>query len=1176
MIDITTIGIGVQTDGVVKGQKELDKFGQSANKASKEADKVTKSANESSKASTALAGSVKLLGAAYVALAGLRGLGATIDAYTKYTAQLKLATRSQEEYNSALQSVSRIATTAQADIGAIGTLYARLNNALRDLGATQQQVSDITENVGLALKVSGASASETASAMLQLSQAFASGVLRGEEFNAVNESAPALMRALAESMGVPIGKLRELASNGQITSDVLMKAFGDPKLLESFRNQAKEVQTLSGAIQLLKNEFTVFIGEVAKRTGVVDLFTLAINAGSGALKSFNDYLATGKLRLEAFLPAYDAYRKKMDEEAGKQANKVTTFTFAPKISDELNAGDFGVFNEEKVRQAKEINALYDSFTKNIKINSVVTAEQNKIQEDAKKLLDAEKITREDYNKIIAESNNLLANLNKGEDDRRKKSAKSLEDLAAKEEKTRKYLFNLQQELDDEVTKRYNQAEKIRATDDKAEYERKLKNINLLQAAQDRANDEQRRQQEELAREQKRLNEEFSRSLTDAIFRGFESGKSFIQNFKDTLINAFKTLILRPRIEAIISVSGIGAILGGGNANASGLVDGSLSGGGGILNNGISGAFNDVMNIFSKSNASIIGGIETLGGKIANGMGGIRDTIGGYLGANASFVSNAMSYGGAILQAAQGNWGGAIGTGIGTAVGGPVGGAIGSFLGGAVGGLFGKSKAKRPVYISSASSTYDAGKFNTSFGTLAGQPKQVKSLGADANLEQVNQAFSESLGALLGSFGQSQKISTSIRLWKRKAALGWFDANFGDGESISLYSDLGRGDTNAAFQTFFNRVLTEGIVSSIQKTKLPEGVKALFNGLADKTVINTLINDVIRLNSSATKLNQSFDITVDQVALMAKESDIAGENFTKLVNTLTEAANEALTVGQALTSVRTGIIDVLGAIPDSMKSYDEAIKAINTSTAEGRQEFLKYLDTRGTFKEYQAAIDGLKGGVKGALFGIVSDAEKQQIMNEDLAKLFADLNREVPASIEELIALGKSIDYTTEEGLNLAAVFPALVEAFNATKNSVDSLMNSLRDASKFASSFEYNRYLGVSSNYGASFANQYVDSMPSYAVGTDYVPSDGVAMLHQGEAVLTKSDNANLSTSMQTVAGEISSLRNEQASINSALQSIAISAMKSERSLDRLQKDGFIIRDVDANGDPQVIQVEMA
>lgn len=209
------------------------------------------------------------------------GLGAAqlvqaTDRYTKYTAQLKLATQSTQEHAAALSEVRRISTLAQTDVATMGTLYARITNATRELGVSQRGVAAITETVGLALKVSGATATESASATLQLSQAFGSGVLRGEEFNAVNEASPKLMKVLADSMGVPVGRLRELATQGAITGEVMAKAFSDQRVIAALREQAKEVQTIQGAFTVLGNKFTDFVGQSATTSGTVAALSGAV------------------------------------------------------------------------------------------------------------------------------------------------------------------------------------------------------------------------------------------------------------------------------------------------------------------------------------------------------------------------------------------------------------------------------------------------------------------------------------------------------------------------------------------------------------------------------------------------------------------------------------------------------------------------------------------------------------------------------------------------------------------------------------------------------------------------------------------------------------------------------------------------------------------------------------
>lgn len=187
------------------------------------------------------------------------------DAYTKLNAQLKLATDGHSSLAVAQETVRRISQESQTDISALAMLYARVTNATKELRLSQFSVGEITRVVALSLKVSGASAAEAASAMLQLSQAFGSGVLRGEEFNAVNEAAPRLMKALADGIGVPVARLRSMAENGKLTASVLAEAL--PKSLAALQQEAQQVQTISGAFQVLKNEVMLFVGAQTTANG---------------------------------------------------------------------------------------------------------------------------------------------------------------------------------------------------------------------------------------------------------------------------------------------------------------------------------------------------------------------------------------------------------------------------------------------------------------------------------------------------------------------------------------------------------------------------------------------------------------------------------------------------------------------------------------------------------------------------------------------------------------------------------------------------------------------------------------------------------------------------------------------------------------------------------------------
>ncbi|GAB2472219.1 hypothetical protein GCM10027082_24670 [Comamonas humi] len=270
MSDVATIGIKIETQGSDRARMSLNDLA-STGKRAEDAVSGLQGASERAQRSLATLGTAA---AGVVAGMGVRELITLSDQFTKYTAQLKLATNSTFEYANAMAQVRSIANSAQQDLASVGTLFARIANGTRELGLSQQRMAAITETVSLSLKVSGAAASESASAMLQLSQAFASGQLRGEEFNAVNEAAPRLMKALADGIGVPVGALRELASQGKITSEIMANAL--PRALQELREEAKSVQTIAGAFTVLKNNVLEFVGAQAQSSSAVSVLTAGI------------------------------------------------------------------------------------------------------------------------------------------------------------------------------------------------------------------------------------------------------------------------------------------------------------------------------------------------------------------------------------------------------------------------------------------------------------------------------------------------------------------------------------------------------------------------------------------------------------------------------------------------------------------------------------------------------------------------------------------------------------------------------------------------------------------------------------------------------------------------------------------------------------------------------------
>ena len=204
--------------------------------------------------------------AAALGLGSAKVLQENADAYIRLTNSLKTATKSEEEFKAALESVVSIAEQTNSDLETTASLYARVAQNAQAMNITQSQVVDLTELISKGMQLSGASAGEYASATLQLTQAFGSGVLRGEEFNAVMEASPELMRQLAKGLGVAVGELRGLAEQGVLTSGIVSQALLAQKdAIDA--GYAKMTQTVEQAFTQLGNRVTLFVGKLSETTG---------------------------------------------------------------------------------------------------------------------------------------------------------------------------------------------------------------------------------------------------------------------------------------------------------------------------------------------------------------------------------------------------------------------------------------------------------------------------------------------------------------------------------------------------------------------------------------------------------------------------------------------------------------------------------------------------------------------------------------------------------------------------------------------------------------------------------------------------------------------------------------------------------------------------------------------
>lgn len=198
------------------------------------------------------------------------------DEWSSVNARLKQASQSSDDFTEsqrALMDISQRTGTAFSDNA---SLFARSAASMREYGYSSEEVLKVTEAISTGLKLSGASASEASSVITQFSQALAQGVLRGEEFNSVNENGDRVIRALAAGMGVARKDLKAMADQGLLTADKVVPALISQ--LGTMRGEFESMpQTVSAATTKIENAFMAWIGGANEATGATATLVSVMN-----------------------------------------------------------------------------------------------------------------------------------------------------------------------------------------------------------------------------------------------------------------------------------------------------------------------------------------------------------------------------------------------------------------------------------------------------------------------------------------------------------------------------------------------------------------------------------------------------------------------------------------------------------------------------------------------------------------------------------------------------------------------------------------------------------------------------------------------------------------------------------------------------------------------------------
>lgn len=245
-----------------------------------------------------LVSSISGLAAPLAAAFSAAKIAAAAEQYTNLTNRLRLVTEGAEQLAYAQQSVYEIAQNARQPLEATAQVYQRIAQNGRQLGLSFADVASVTETVAKTVALSGASAQAADAAMVQFGQALASGTLRGDELNSILEQTPALAQAIARGLGVTIGQLRSLGSEGKLTSAAIVKALQDQKEQVDELSSSLNI-TVSQALTAFNNSLVATVGRLDEATGASSRLATGIAALARAMDGFNsgeflDFFRTDK------------------------------------------------------------------------------------------------------------------------------------------------------------------------------------------------------------------------------------------------------------------------------------------------------------------------------------------------------------------------------------------------------------------------------------------------------------------------------------------------------------------------------------------------------------------------------------------------------------------------------------------------------------------------------------------------------------------------------------------------------------------------------------------------------------------------------------------------------------------------------------------------------------------
>lgn len=301
--------------GATTANKTLDDLESSTNKTTSALGKLDKNARNAGSRMKNAGGAASGLKTSMSMLAGAISVSLIIgwgkafldiaDNMTQLQARIKRLTGDAEIAKETFNSLTNIASTTGASLSDTTKLWETLTSSLKEAGATNAQVLNLTDTLQKIGRIGGSSTEEMANALRQFGQSIASGTIRAEEFNSILEQMPELARQIAAGLGISMGELRARMLDGKLTAEDALNAIQDRTSVVN-AEFAKLPRSISQATGSLETSFAKMIASINEATGasstfvsVIDSITSAINRLTGqsvsAAEVISDLTSTAEM-----------------------------------------------------------------------------------------------------------------------------------------------------------------------------------------------------------------------------------------------------------------------------------------------------------------------------------------------------------------------------------------------------------------------------------------------------------------------------------------------------------------------------------------------------------------------------------------------------------------------------------------------------------------------------------------------------------------------------------------------------------------------------------------------------------------------------------------------------------------------------------------------------------------